>query len=172
MTYETQPRRTGPPVVTAGLLTAPTVVVIDPVGAAKHDDLPATWHPMTHRRHVVWCRTPAPDSLAVADDQIRALAGRSAVIDIVSAGHLAGLAVVLAERWAPVIRSLVLVDPGDGEGPPQGSGERDLAAADVAVRILDVADIEEDRPLSLGHPTVVAAVDSALDDLDRAADQS
>lgn len=167
MPYQTQPRRAGPPVVTAGLLTAPAVVVIDPVGAAKHDDIPATWHPMTHRRHIVWCRTPTPDSLAAADEQIKALAGRRAVIDIVSAGHLAGLAVVLAEGWAPVIRSLVLVDPGDGERPPTDWDERGLAAADVAVRILDVAEIEDDRPLSLGHPTVVAAVDTALDDLDQ-----
>lgn len=166
LTYQTQPRRIGPPVVTAGVLTAPAVVVIDPVGAAKHHDLPATWHPMTHRRRVVWCRTPAPDSLTIADDQIKALASRAAVIDIVSAGHLAGLAVVLAEQWAPVIRSLVLVDPGDGERPPR-DWDGGLAA-DVAVRILDVAKIETDRPLSLGHPAVVAAVSATLDELDQA----
>ena len=43
-------RSEGPAVVTAGDPSGPKVIVLDPAGAAKHGELPATWRPLTEKR--------------------------------------------------------------------------------------------------------------------------
>ena len=53
-----QVRADGPAVVRKGPAGHPAVVVIDPLGDAKHGELPATWRSLAEDVEVVWWRLP------------------------------------------------------------------------------------------------------------------
>jgi pimeloyl-ACP methyl ester carboxylesterase len=188
--FENQgPRSRGPSVVWAGLDRGPVLVIVDPSGAAPHEELPATWHGLTEEYQVVWCRVPATDRLPEdVEDVLETLAQWQVQVDLVAGGTACRLAMRLAARFAKAVRSVLLVDPG-----PLGSDLRAGAAATPALadatwqvetlddrRELDAAGARirvvayseggpRDRvppPLPLGHPDVVAGVRAALREAD------
>lgn len=173
--YDPRPRHSGPGLVTDGRTGAPAILVLDPLGAAKHFDVPASWHPLLGQRQVAWCRIPARDSLILAQQRMDALAAKHITVDILTSGPLAELAMQLARQWAAAVRSVLLVDPAEPEPRPDGSSGsgrwadrvRDhidwLADAGIVVRTITVGL----RSPLLGHPAVVDAVRETLDDLDR-----
>ena len=55
-------RADGPSVVRKGPTDGPIVVVVDPQGDAKHDELPATWRGLAEDVGVVWWRLPVSGS--------------------------------------------------------------------------------------------------------------
>lgn len=186
--YDEHPREHGPPVVVDGPPDAPAIIVFDPAGAAKHEDIPASWHSLLWERRLIWCRMPAENAIAEADDAMAELATRDATVDAVTSGPLAEVAMMFARRWASEVRSLLLVDPA---APDQRFAAeeaeiadalwekrsrrriRELEEAGVAVRVVaHSAGGERDRippPLPLGHPDVVAVIRSAIGELDSAA---
>ncbi|MQA09809.1 MAG: hypothetical protein GEU98_14910 [Pseudonocardiaceae bacterium] len=178
-------RAEGPPVVWEGSANARAVVVLDPSGAAKHDELPATWRSLAERQQVVWCRTPASGSLADADEVLGRLTARDAVVDVVASGPIAENAMALVGQHRGHVRSLLLVDPGAEHEHVSSAGARsadaawtrrvsrrweDLDADGVRVRVVAHSEpTERDRiepPLPLGHPDVVSAVADALEALE------
>jgi hypothetical protein len=183
MPAEPQPVRSeGPSAVTAGDATGPKVIVLDPAGAAKHDELPATWRPLAEKRGVFWCRMPAGGALTEADDVLRDAGPGDPEIAVVAGGPFAAEALQLAERHPGAAAQLLLVDPASDAFLPSGdaakANEAWLAEHDDVVAKLREAGTEvrvvasstegpEDRvppPLPLGHPDVVAAVRAALGD--------
>jgi hypothetical protein len=155
------PRADGPPIVWAGPELGPALVVIDPTGAAKHEDLPATWHELAATHQVAWCRVPASyDSVEDLEDVLETLAQRQTRVDIVAGGEACAGAVALAGQFDDAVRSVLLVDPPEGmSGSPNvrvvarsTGGEQDRVAA----------------PLPLGHPDAVAGVVAALAAADQA----
>jgi len=97
------PRSEGPPVVWAGPELGPALVVVDPSGAAKHDDVPATWHDLAASHQIAWCRVPASrDSAEDVEDVLETMADRRALVDVVAAGTACAAAVVLAGRFGGV----------------------------------------------------------------------
>lgn len=154
------PRAAGPPVVWAGPEFGPALVVIDPSGAAKHEDLPATWHELARTHQVAWCRVPASDSVEHLEDVLETLAERQARVDIVAGGQACASAVELAGQFAKAVRSVLLVDP-----PPRVS-ETDRVR--VVARSAGGPTDRVEAPLPLGHPEVVAAVAAALAAADQA----
>ena len=155
------------------------VLVLDPAGASKHDELPATWRPLTEHHEIVWVRLPAGDS----DDGDRLLArvaAHDARTDIVTSGPCAEFALDLARRHARAVRSILLVDPAAGEEPDSAHAVRadelwfdkhrsaiaSARANGITVEVIaHSSDDDEDRvppPLPLGHPRVVEAVREAL----------
>lgn len=188
-------RAQGPPLVWEGPAGARAVLVLDPSGAAKHDELPATWRGLAERTQVVWCRTPvagSPDELDDLNDAVAALgtlAARDATVDLVASGPIAEAAMRLADEHARQVRSLLLVDPGSAhEEVSSAEAERadqlwskrmserweQLHAEGITVRVVahskpDARDRIE-PPLPLGHPDVVRAVSSALAELNGTAD--
>jgi pimeloyl-ACP methyl ester carboxylesterase len=154
------PRAEGPPVVWAGPELGPALVVIDPTGAARHDDLPATWHELAASHQIAWCRVPASrNSTEDVEDVLETMAERQTRVDVVAAGTACGTAVALAGRFGGVVRSVLLVDPPPGTPVP--------AIARVVARSAGVDADRVDAPLPLGHPDVVAAVAAALGKADR-----
>src|SRR5882757_6944650 len=80
------PRSDGPAVVWAGLEHGPALVVVDPTGAARHNDLPATWHAVRDHFQIAWCRVPASTrSLEDIEDVLETLAERRAPVTMVAA---------------------------------------------------------------------------------------
>lgn len=160
------PRAEGPPVVWAGPELGPALVVIDPMGEAKHEDLPATWHKLAANHQVAWCRLPASrDSVEDLEDVLETLAERRTRVDVVASGEACPAAVALAGQFDDVVRSVLLVDP-----PDETSGDTP-GAPDVRVVARSTGG-ERDRveaPLPLGHPDVVAGVVAALAAADQAA---
>jgi hypothetical protein len=157
------PRSAGPAVVWAGLDHGPALVVVDPSGAAKHAELPATWHPLAEEYQVVWCRVPAGDPLPTdVEDVLETFAQRQTRVDLVAAGTTCEATVELAAQFATAVRSVLLVDPG-----PVG---RELAAAGVRTHVVARSHGgDTDRvppPLPLGHPEVVDGVRTALVEAD------
>jgi pimeloyl-ACP methyl ester carboxylesterase len=154
------PRAEGPPVVWAGPELGPALVVVDPSGAARHDDVPATWHELAADHQIAWCRVPASrDSTEDVEDVLETMADRQARVDVVAAGTACAAAVVLAGRFEGVVRSVLLVDP-----PP---GTPSSAIAHVVARSTGGDTDRVDAPLPLGHPDVVAGVVAALAEADR-----
>jgi hypothetical protein len=181
MTAEDEPVRSeGPSVVTAGDPAGPKVIVLDPAGAGKHDELPATWRPLAERRGVFWCRVPAGGALTEADDLLGDAGPGDPEITVVASGPFAAEALQLVERHPGAAARLLLVDPASdaflSSGDASAANEAWLtehhdvvaklhdAGTDVRV-IASSTESPEDRvppPLPLGHPAVVAAVRSVL----------
>jgi hypothetical protein len=165
------PRSQGPSVVWAGLADGPALVVVDPSGAAKHDELPATWHGLAEEYKIVWCRVPASDRLPEdVEDVLETLAQEQTRVDLVAAGTTCDAAISLAAQFAAAVRSVLLVDPTELPGDPAATSE--LADAGVRTRVVARSHAgATDRvppPLPLGHPEVVAGVRAALVDADQA----
>jgi hypothetical protein len=175
-------RSEGPSVVTAGDLSGPKILVLDSAGAARHDELPATWRPLAGRRGIVWCRVPAGGALSEADELLGDAGPGDPEIAVVASGPFAAQALQLIERHPGAAAHLLLVDPASDAFLPSGdaakANEAWLAEHDDVVAKLREAGTDvriaasstegpEDRvppPLPLGHPDVVAAVRSALGD--------
>src|SRR3954468_1226002 len=112
MTAEDEPVRSeGPSVVTAGDPSGAKVVVLDPAGTAKHDELPATWRPVAEKRAVFWCRLPAGGALTEADDLLGDASPGDPEIAVVASGPFAAEALQLVERHPGAAAHLLLVDP-------------------------------------------------------------
>lgn len=185
------PRAQGPSVVWSGQDAGPALVVMDPFGAARHEGLPATWRSLADEYQVVWCRVPASSEMSMdVEDVLESLEQQQVMgVDLIAAGEVCEMAIALAARFAPTVRSVLLVDPG-----PLGSelhagvaatseladaawqtetleDRRWLAEAGVPIRVVArSAGGQRDRvppPLPLGHPDVVDSVRAAL----RATDQ-
>ncbi|SFQ31422.1 hypothetical protein SAMN05421810_10670 [Amycolatopsis arida] len=168
-------RAEGPVMVVEGPSGAPSLVVLDPSGAAKHAEVPATWRPLTERRRLVWCRLPADGSLAQAE---RLLADRDVLgrpVDVVTSGPAVPAVVDLLGHHPGAVRALLLVDPGanaDGGVEPAPVTERreELRRAGVVVEtVAQSPGGTRDRvepPMPMGHPDVVDAVERALASLD------
>lgn len=162
------PRSEGPPVVWAGPEFGPALVVIDPMGTAKHAELPATWHRLAETHQVAWCRLPASrKSLEDIEDVLESLAERRPPrVALVASGEAAPGAVALAGQFEDLVSQVLLVDPAP-ETP-------DSELATVVARSSDgdgTVDPELDRvaaPLPLGHPDVVTGVATALAEEDQA----
>jgi pimeloyl-ACP methyl ester carboxylesterase len=155
------PRSRGPSVVWSGLERGPVLVIVDPSGAAPHEDLPATWHGLAEEYQVVWCRVPATDRLPEdVEDVLETLAQWQVQVDLVAGGTASRLAIRLATRFAEAVRSVLLVDPDPLETDAAGTRTRVVARSQGG---------PSDRvppPLPLGHPDVVAGVRVALREAD------
>lgn len=146
---EDGPRSEGPPVVWAGPDLGPALVVLDPTGAAKHADLPATWRRLAEGNQVIWCRLPASRrSLEDVEDVLESLAERRPPhVLLVAAGEACTAAVAMADQFDDMVNHVLLVDPE--AGTPESDRVRVIARAD--------------GPLPLGHPDVVAGIEAAVD---------
>lgn len=178
-------RTTGPPVVWEGDNAAPTVLVLDPAGAAKHDELPATWREFAQSRQIVWCRLPTDGSLADADEALTNQSGTDQAVDVVASGPVAETALELVERHTHTVRALLLIDPAAHHhldtdqaaaadaGWEQETSDRRGRLAEAGVTVQVVAHSHggnQDQvspPLPLGHPEAVAAIERAVTALDR-----
>jgi hypothetical protein len=154
------PRADGTAVVWTGQETGPALVVIDPSGAAKHEELPATWHRLADHFQVAWCRTPASDRLLEdVEDVLETLTERQAPVTLVSSGEACPAAVAIAAQFADVVSAVLLVDPADDDPAT-------LAGTDVEVRVIarthPGADDRVEAPMPLGHPEVVEGLVAAL----------
>lgn len=154
------PRADGPPVVWAGPETGPALVVLDPAGAAKHADLPATWHRLAGSHQIAWCRLPASRrSLEDVEDVLETLADRQAPrVGLVATGEACADAVAVADRFPDLVDLVLLVDP---DGDPAGDGR----SPDRVRVVARSSDSDRDRipaPLPLGHPDVVTGLTDAL----------
>ncbi|HVV13001.1 hypothetical protein [Amycolatopsis sp.] len=167
-------RARGPSAVTEGTPDGPIVLVLDPAGAAPHEDLPATWRELGEQWRIVWCRLPADGGLSEADDILGDRPGK--LVHLVASGPYADTALRLAERYSESVRSVLLVDPGargfvePGDGPEADEDweneteTRRWALTRSGVEVHTIAHSEggkRDRvpaPLPLGHPDVATAV--------------
>lgn len=151
------PRADGSPVVWAGQNEGPALVVIDPSGAAKHDELPATWERLARHFQVAWCRVPASEhSLEEVEDVLETLAERQTPATIVASGEACPAAMAIAHQFADLVTTVLLVDPvGDT-----------LADTDFEVHVVarshDGPSDRVEAPMPLGHPEVVEGIASAL----------
>jgi hypothetical protein len=157
------PRAQGPPVVWVGRDDGPALVVVDPSGAAIHDELPATWRELAERYQVIWCRVPATiRSLDDIEDVLETLADHRTPADVVASGTACDAAVTIAAQFDDTVRSVLLVDP-----EPLVTSALSTRAVRTQVVARSHHD-ERDRveePMPLGHPDVVDAIVSALDDI-------
>ncbi|MGW4485386.1 hypothetical protein ACWEOE_16300 [Amycolatopsis sp. NPDC004368] len=170
-------RARGPALVTAGPRGARRLLVLDPAGEANHDGLPSTWRPLTDEYEIVWCRLPVDGAAREAASAL----SEPRPVDVVASGPFAGEALRLANEYRDHVRSVLLVDPAaEGVVSPGDAGTADetwLADHGNEVAVLRDAGIdvdllahssESDRlpaPLPLGHPRVVAALRTALENL-------
>jgi hypothetical protein len=155
------PRTDGAPVVWAGLEEGPALVVVDPSGAAKHDELPPTWDQLAQHFQVAWCRLPASDrSLEEVEDVLETLSERRASASLVASGEACSAAVAIAHQFADIVNSVLLVDPGpdDNTGTLAGTG----IEVHVVARSHHGPTDRVEAPMPLGHPEVVSGVVSAL----------
>ncbi len=153
------PRSEGPAVVWAGREDGPALVVVDPAGAARHDELPATWDQLADHFQVAWCRVPASKrSLEDLEDVLETLAERQASANLVASGPACEPALALARQFSDIVTSVLLVDPPDTD--------ETLADSDIEVRVVARShpgpDDRVEPPLPLGHPDVVAGLTAAL----------
>ncbi|MFC4855685.1 hypothetical protein [Actinophytocola glycyrrhizae] len=153
------PRAEGAPVVWAGRESGPALVVVDPAGAARHDELPPTWDRLADHFQVAWCRIPASKrTIEDVEDVFETLAERRAPATLVASGQACESALALAGQFSDAVTSVLLVDP------PAGS--ETLADSDIEVRVVARSHPGPtdriDAPLPLGHPEVVAGLMTAL----------
>lgn len=145
--------------VWAGREDGPALVVVDPAGAARHDELPATWDRLAAHFQVAWCRIPASKrSLEDLEDVFETLAERRAPANLVASGTACEPALALARQFGDIVTSVLLVDPPDTD--------ETLADSDIEVRVVARShpgpDDRVEPPLPLGHPDVVAGLTTAL----------
>ena len=159
-----QNRAAGPAVVWHG--EGPeSVLVLDPAGEAKHDELPGTWRPLAGHLRIGWYRLPAghePPSFGAEP------------VHLVAAGSAALPALDLAEQHADVVRSVIVFDPSpphkeadtdwwDDETEPQ---RRRLTEQGMQIRCFvsryDDPTMRARRPVPLGHPHVVGRLTQLL----------
>ena len=145
--------------VWAGREDGPALVVVDPAGAARHDELPATWDRLAAHFQVAWCRIPASKrSLEDLEDVFETLAERRAPANLVASGTACESALALARQFGDIVTSVLLVDPPDTD--------ETLADSDIEVRVVARShpgpDDRVEPPLPLGHPDVVAGLTTAL----------
>ncbi|MCP2163757.1 hypothetical protein [Goodfellowiella coeruleoviolacea] len=181
--FDANPARAqGPAEVWAGPVDAPTVVVLDPAGEAKHGELPASWRELSQRFQVVWCRLPVDHGqVSEVEDVFQELAEPGRTIDVVASGPIAQQALDLVARHPGLVRKALLVDP-EGTGataPPEATAfedalwkertlalRRELAVAGTSVEVVAWSwGGDRDRvepPLPLGHPDVVSQIERAL----------
>ncbi len=153
------PRSEGPPVVWAGREDGPALVVVDPSGAARHDDLPATWHQLADHFQVAWCRVPASKrSLEDIEDVLETLDERQAAVNLVASGQSCEVAMAIAAQFSEIVSAVLLVDP------PAEVATASITGVEVRVVALshDGASDRVDAPMPLGHPEVVGGLVSAL----------
>lgn len=140
----------------------PTVVVLDPSGDAKHDELPATWRALAEQVEVVWWRLPA----AERDTRSAGLLDGIDRTYLVGAGSAALLTLSLAVSHRAQVRCVVLVDP------PWPVADLPYVRRIVSHRSLPIEQVDTaSGDLPIGHPDVVSAVVRALaaaDPADRA----
>ncbi|HYS39841.1 MAG TPA: hypothetical protein VEO01_29855 [Pseudonocardiaceae bacterium] len=138
----------------------PLVVMLDPAGDAKHDELPATWRPLTEDIGVVWWRLPSARRTGPTGDQlVDNLPGGHDRVHLVAVHDTALLALSLAVSHRDLVRSVVLVDP---PWPEHDLDAVDRIVHDPGLVVRQVwTDTAEGR-LPIGHPDVVAAVVRAL----------
>ncbi|WP_216207734.1 hypothetical protein [Amycolatopsis aidingensis] len=173
------PRAEGPAVVIEGPDGGPTILVLDPGGAAKHAELPATWREFAERRQVAWCRLPADGSLSDAEELLADVGQLGSPVDLVTSGSATATVLDLACRHAGNVRALLLVDPPTAEEAASATNPQARAVA-VRYQELEQAGVavetvarspggprdRVDPPLPLGHPDVADAVDRAVSALD------
>lgn len=185
---ETDPRAVGPVFVWAGSTGAPVVLVLDPAGEAKHDDVPPTWADLAAQRQVGWCRVSTEGALTEAEELLGDPSALGSPIDIVTSGPASLVTLDLASRHRNVLRAVLFVDPDTREvdhgGEPAAADDRldehesarrrELEAAGVTVRVVArsfVGDRDRiDPPLPLGHPDVAEAVGRTIAELDSEGD--
>jgi hypothetical protein len=149
------PRSDGPAVVWAGLDEGPALVVIDPMGAARHDTVPASWKFLVEHFQVAWCRVPASQrSLEDVEDVLETLAERNTPVNLVASGQSCASAIAIGEQFKETVSAVLLVDPLDTDDVEA------LAKAGVEAHVVatshDGADDRVEAPMPLGHPEVVA----------------
>ena len=160
------PRAEGSPVVWAGREDGPALVVVDPAGTAKHDELPPTWDQLATHFQVAWCRVPASkQSIEDVEDVFETLADRRSSANLVASGDACEAALALARQYGDIVTSVLLVDPPDGDDVLPGSDDGQ-PGSDVEVRVVARShpgpDDRVEPPLPLGHPDVVAGLVTAL----------
>lgn len=146
--------------VRKGPVHGPVVVVLDPEGNAKHDELPATWRALTEDVRVVWWRLPAALRAGLTDATLPPELADGRPVHLVASGSAALLAISLATEQPDRVRSIVLAGPPLGNGGASLAGDT-IGSACVYHVVTAESDVEADR-LPLGHPDVVAAVVRAL----------
>ena len=153
-------RADGPAMVVKGPDHGPVVVVLDPSGDAKHDELPATWRPLTEDIGVVWWRLPSARRAGPTGDRlVDDLPGDHDRVYLVGVHDAALLTLSLAFGHRDLVRLVVLVDPPWPEHDLSAVG-RIVNDPELVVRQVRT-DGAGDR-LPVGHPDVVAAVVRAL----------
>ncbi len=157
------PRAEGIPVVWSGREDGPALVVIDPSGAARHEELPPTWDRLSDHFQVAWCRLPASKrSLEDVEDVLETLAERNAPTILVASGEACAAAIAIAPQFGDTVSAVLLVDPPAEDGTTRlGDGLEDIEVHVVA-RSHDGASDRVEAPLPLGHPEVVSGLTSTL----------
>ncbi|HEX4721868.1 MAG TPA: hypothetical protein VH333_05085 [Pseudonocardiaceae bacterium] len=149
-------RADGPAMVVKGSDRGPVVVVLDPSGDAKHDELPATWRPLTEDIGVVWWRLPSTRRAGPADESLLAdLPGDHDRVHLVGVQDAAPLALSLAVAHRDLVRSVVLIDPPWSRDDPGAAGD---IVHDPGLVVRHVRTDAAGGRLPVGHPDVVAAV--------------
>ncbi|PRX50956.1 hypothetical protein B0I33_101108 [Prauserella shujinwangii] len=173
-------RSAGPSVVWQGPGEAPAVLVLDPAGEAKHNELPATWRDLAEHLRVGWCRLPAEvgDEPSVED----ILGGLRQRAHLVASGTAAELALRLALEHSDVVRSVIAVDPSpSGPSAPRvndfsssavwwddttAARRKKLLSRGIRVECFVHRDsdpaVRVEPPVPLGHPDVVGRVVQTL----------
>jgi len=178
-----EPRAEGPAVVDSGEQGRPELLVLDPAGAGKHGEPPASWSELGDAVHVTWLRLPAVDAaVATARQALTGLAADGQRIHLLASGEATPLAELLALERPDALSSVLLVDPQPQQTEDlldhgttvveqallahrTAPAEEVLAGHGVAVHVITYRDAERaDRgaPLPLGHPEVVEAVRRTL----------
>jgi pimeloyl-ACP methyl ester carboxylesterase len=153
-----QVRADGPALVRKGPASQPAVVVIDPLGDAKHGELPATWRALAEDVEVVWWRLPTMVRDCRDVGSVIADLARDRRLHLVGAGDAALLTLSLAKQYSAGVDSVVLVDPPWPEDD-QGPVRRVLDG-----RVSEVFQVATGsaEALPIGHPDVVHGVLQAL----------
>ena len=149
--FDEPSRAAGPGVVADGPAGAPTVLVIDPAGEANHNEIPATWRPLTEHLRIVWLRVPAAPGWKSTVDTVltRHRDDTTTVLDVVASGPIAADVIELVAAHSDLVRSVLLVDPE--------------VAVDVPFAHVIHHTNDTPAPLPLGHPDVVQGVLEALE---------
>jgi pimeloyl-ACP methyl ester carboxylesterase len=159
------PRAEGPAVVWAGRDEGPALVVVDPAGAARHNELPASWDTLAEHFQIAWCRIPASkQSLEDVEDVLETLSERQSSANIVASGQSCTSAIAIAMQFSDIVNAVLLVDPTDADDMTK------LAEAGIDVRVIARShggdDDRVEAPMPLGHPEVVASLATTLASLE------